>query len=59
MASRGYSLAAMHRVVIAVAFLVLEHGLKGVRASVAVARGLNSCGSWTLEHRLNSCGTWT
>ena len=30
----------------------------GVRASVVVARGLSSCGSWALEHRLSSCGTW-
>ena len=28
----------------------------GVRASVVVARGLSSCGSWALEHRLSSCG---
>ena len=25
----------------------------GVRASVVVARGLNSCGSWAPEHRLS------
>ena len=28
----------------------------GVRASVVVALGLSSCGSWALEHRLSSCG---
>ena len=28
----------------------------GTRASVAVARGLSSCGSWALECRLSSCG---
>ena len=28
----------------------------GVRASVVVARGLSSCGSWALERRLSSCG---
>ena len=28
----------------------------GVRASVVVARGLNSCGSRALERRLSSCG---
>ena len=27
-----------------------------MRASVVVARGLSSCGSWALEHRLSSCG---
>ena len=29
----------------------------GARASVVVARGLSSCGSWALEHRLSS-GAW-
>ena len=28
----------------------------GTRASVVVARGLSSCGSWALERRLSSCG---
>ena len=28
----------------------------GARASVVVARGLSSCGSWALERRLSSCG---
>ena len=28
----------------------------GTRASVVVARGLRSCGSWALEHRLSSWG---
>ena len=28
----------------------------GARASVVVACGLSSCGSWALEHRLSSCG---
>ena len=30
----------------------------GMRASVVVARGLSSCGSWALEHRFSSCGAW-
>ena len=30
----------------------------GVQASVVVARGLSSCGSWALECRLSSCGSW-
>ena len=34
-----------------------EHGLQGAQASVGMARGHNSCDSWTLEHRLSSCGT--
>ena len=29
----------------------------GAQASVAVAQGLSSCGSWALERRLSSCGT--
>ena len=29
----------------------------GMQASVVVAHGLSSCGSWALEHRLSSCGT--
>ena len=29
----------------------------GVRASVVVAHGLSSCGTWALERRLSSCGT--
>ena len=29
----------------------------GARASVVVAHGLSSCGSWALERRLSSCGT--
>ena len=49
---------AVCRLLIAVASLVAEHGLKGVQISVAVANGLSSCNSWTLEHRLNSCCTW-
>ena len=29
-----------------------------MQASVAVACGLSSCGSWALEHRLSSGGPW-
>ena len=28
----------------------------GAQASVVVAPGFSSCGSWSLEHRLSSCG---
>ena len=31
----------------------------GMRASVAVAHGLSSCGMRALERRLSSCGSWT
>ena len=39
-ASRGYSLAAMHGLLIAVASLVVGHGLYGVWASVVVVHSL-------------------
>ena len=47
-----------HRLLIAVASLVVEHGLWDTRASGVVVHGLRSCESQALEHRLNSCGTW-
>ena len=39
---------------IAVASLVVEHGLSRTQASVAVECGFSSCGSQALEHRLSS-----
>ena len=53
----GYSLVTVHRLLIAVASLV-KHRLQGSQASVVVAHGLCSFGSWALEHRLrfNSFG---
>ena len=53
-ASRGYSLVAVCRLLIVVVSLVAEHRLQGMQASVVAAQGLNTCGSWALEHRLNS-----
>ena len=41
MASRGYSVAAVHGLLIVVASLVVEHGLQGTQASVVVAHGLS------------------
>ena len=41
----GYTLVAVLRLLIAVAFLVAEHALQGTRASVAAERGLSSCTS--------------
>ena len=38
--------------------LLLQAWAVGMRASVVVARGLSSCGSWALECRLSSCGAW-
>ena len=47
--SRGHSVVVVGAgFLIAVASLVVEHGLCGVQVSVVVAPGL--------EHRLNSCG---
>ena len=40
----GYSLVAVHRLLIAVAFLVEKHGLLGTWASVVSANGLYSTG---------------
>ena len=56
-ANGGYSLIAVHGLLITVASLVAEHGLKGSQASIAAACGLSSCDSQVLEHRLNSYGT--
>ena len=52
---RGLLFVAVRRLLIAVASLVVEHGLKGAQASVVVAHGLSSCGSRALERRLSSC----
>ena len=49
---------AVHRLLIAVASLVAEHGLQNTWASVVVAHELSSCSTWALEHRLNSLGSW-
>ena len=40
----------MRRLLTVVASLAMEHGLLGAWAPGAVAQGLNSCGSWALEH---------
>ena len=51
-ASRGSSLAAVCRLLITVASLVVKHGLQGAWASGAVTRGLSSCNSRPIEHSL-------
>ena len=48
---RGLLFVVVHGLLMAMASLVVEHGL--------LARGLSSCGSQALEHRLSSCGAWT
>ena len=52
-ASEGYSLVVVHRLLTAVASLVVTRGLS---ASVLVTRGVSSCSFWAVEHRLSSCG---
>ena len=44
-ASVGCSLVAVHRLLIAVASLIVEHGLRGMWALVAVACGLSGMAS--------------
>ena len=50
MASRGYSQAERHRPLVAVAPLVVEHGLQDTLASVLVAHRLSGRGAWGLDH---------
>ena len=57
-ASQGYSLAAVHELLIVVTSLLVDHRLLSTWASVAVGHGLSGCSSLPLEHRLSSCGTW-
>ena len=52
-ASRDYSLVAVHRLLIVIS-LVAEHGPTGFSNCKI---WVSSCSSWALEHRLNSCGT--
>ena len=48
-------LVVMHRLLIVVASLVVEHRLQGMWASVFAAYGLSSHISWVLECGLSSC----
>ena len=43
--SRGYCPAVVHKLLVAVASLVVEYGLQGLWASAVAARGLQSMGS--------------
>ena len=54
---RGLLFVAVRGLLIAVASLCCGARALGVWASVVVAHGLSSCGSWALERRLSSCGT--
>ena len=49
-------LIAVRRLLIAVASLVAEHGLKAALASGVAAQVLNRCSSQAPEYRLRSCG---
>ena len=51
MASGGYSLVAVCRLLIAIVPLIVDTGSR--------VRGLSSCGLWALEYRLSSCDEWT
>ena len=56
---RGYSVAAMHRLLIAVAALVMEHKLEGLQAPVVAALRLSSTISVVVTHGLScpvACG---
>ena len=53
---RGLLFIVVRRLLIAVASLVVEHGLLGMWASVVVVCGFSSYGLRTLECRLSSCG---
>ena len=53
--------AVVRRLLIVVASLVAEHGLLGARASVVVARGVQSAGSVVVAHGLScsvACGVF-
>ena len=52
---RGLLFVVVRGLLIVVASLVAEHALLGARASVVVACGLRSCGTWAsvvVAHRL-------
>ena len=55
---QGLLFVAVRGLLIVVASLCCGARALGARASVVVAHGLSSCGSWALEHRLSSCGAW-
>ena len=50
------SLVVVWGLLIEVASLVAENGLKGAQASVVGAHRLSSCSSQALEHKFNSSG---
>ena len=55
---QGLLFVAVRGLLTAVASLCCRARALGAWASVVVACGLSSCGSWALECRLSSCGAW-
>ena len=53
-ASRGYSLVVVHRLLIRVTSLIVEHRLSGMRALVVAAHELRVAASGALEYRLRT-----
>ena len=56
--AQGLSLVVPSRLLIAVASLGAEHGLRGEQASVVASHEPSSCSSWAVVHRLGRCGAW-
>ena len=54
----GATLVVVPRLLIVVASVDVEHGLKGTWASVVAALGLSTHAFWALEYRLSSCDAW-
>ena len=55
---KGLLFIVVCRLLIEMASLVVNYRLSSAQTSVAVAHGLSSSGSQTLEHRFNSFVTW-
>ena len=53
---QGLLFVAVHALLIAVASLVVEHGLQAHGLQQLWHMGFGSCASWALECRLSSCG---
>ena len=58
--SKGYSLLAVHRLLIAVASLAAEHRTQSTQAPQLqlLGSGAQAQQLWALNHRLSGCGTW-
>ena len=56
--SRGYSLAAVQGLLLAMASLVATDRLQGLWTSAVAARGSSGCGFQDPGYRLHSCAAW-